>query len=289
MNLSRLLSPRRWRALLRSSSSFPDGHFYAPTVDPHELRSKASRLWPEAPPSTPGIVWDEASHRQVLDELRPLAAEYRYGERPPEEEGFREPNGAFEGLDARMLYGVLRGMRPARMIEVGSGFSTLLAAEVNARFLDGEMDFTAIEPYPREFLRGKIPGLSRLVEAPVQELGVEEFTQLEPGEILFIDSSHVAKTGSDVNYLYLEVLPRLREGVVVHVHDIFLPWDYPFEWVVKERRNWNEQYLLQAMLAAGGRFEVLFANHYASRVLPDAVEACWGRRFGGGSIWLQAI
>jgi hypothetical protein len=261
--------------------AFPDGHFYSPAVDPKELRGVADRLWPNYPPPTPGIDWNEMEHRQVLDDLRAIAAEYQYPTKATDT--FYEPNGIYEGLDARMLYGFLRFFRPARMIEVGSGMSTLLAADVNARYLAGAMDFTAIEPFPPAFLGGDLHGLSRLIRAKVQDVTIESFTRLRAGEILFIDSSHVAKTGNDVNFLYHLVLPRLASGVIIHVHDIFLPWDYPFEWVMSERRNWNEQYLLQTMLAGSHRYEVLFANHY------EVVEDCWGQRYGGGSIWLRVI
>lgn len=228
-------------------------------------------------------------HRQILDDLTPLAADYDYPQHSTKATQFHDANGIYEGLDARMLFGFLRFFKPSRMIEVGSGQSTLLAADVNARFLEDAMDFTAIEPYPHDFLREAIPGLSRLIEAPVQEVTVETFSSLRANEVLFIDSSHVAKTGSDVNYLYHQVLPRLASGVIVHIHDIFLPWDYPYEWVMDERRNWNEQYMLQTMLVCSSKFEVMFANHFASRVLPDAVEKCWGQTCGGGSIWLRVV
>ena len=289
MKLHHLLQPRRWHAFLTRPPAFPDGHFYSPAVDPHQLAGRADELWPEHRPPSPGIEWNEMEHRQVLDDLRQFAAEYDYPQRATSLTQFHDPNGIYEGLDSRMLFGLLRFFKPTRMIEVGSGHSTLLAADVNARFLEGAMDFTAIEPHPQSFLREAIPGLSRLIDAPAQRVTVETFASLQANEILFIDSSHVAKTGSDVNYLYHQVLPRLASGVIVHIHDIFLPWDYPREWVTQQRRNWNEQYVLQSMLAGGSRFEVLFANHFASRVLPDAVERCWGQRCGGGSIWLRVV
>ncbi len=289
MKLRHLLSPRRWRSFLVSPPAFADGHFYSPAVNPDELKANAGKLWPNHLPASPGIEWSEMAHRQVLEEMRPLAEEYDYPATSSDTTAFHDPNGLYEGLDSRMLYGFLRGLNPARMIEVGSGMSTLLAADVNTRYLGGKMDFTAIEPYPQDFLRERVNGLSRLIDAKVQEVTIETFTRLGAGQILFIDSSHVSKTGSDVNFLYHQVLPRLASGVIIHIQDIFLPWDYPFEWVIEERRNWNEQYLLQAMLAGSKRFEVLFANHYASRVMPEAVEACWGLHCGGGSIWLRVI
>src|SRR4029077_19197551 len=119
-----------------------------------------------------------------------------------------------------------------------------------------------IEPFPQKFLRAGFPGLQSLMERKVQDVDLNFFSQLQSGDILFIDSSHTVKIGGDVNYLFLEVLPRLNPGVIVHVHDIFLPFDYRRDWVMDELRFWTEQYLLQAFLMFNSDFEVLMANHY---------------------------
>jgi hypothetical protein len=177
------------------------------------------------------------------------------------------------------------------MIEVGSGFSTLLAADVNRRFLDSSMEITCIEPFPRPFLRNGVPGVTRLLEAKVQDIPLHEFAALEAGDILFIDSSHVAKTGSDVNFLYFEVLPRLAHGVRVHIHDIFLPHDYLRSWVVDENRSWNEQYLLRALLMYSRAFRVVFGCSYAFWRFPELVRTALahplGHAFAGGSFWIE--
>ncbi|MBU6199666.1 MAG: hypothetical protein KGP08_08415, partial [Xanthomonadaceae bacterium] len=138
-----------------------------------------------------------------------------------------------------------------------------------------------------------VPGVSRLLEEKVQNVALAEFAALQAGDILFIDSSHVAKTGSDVNYLYFEVLPRLASGVRVHIHDIFLPHDYPREWVLGENRSWNEQYLLRALLMHSSAFRVVFGCSYAFWRFPDLVQAALahprGHAFAGGSIWIERI
>lgn len=285
MRLKPLLSIQRWLDFVFRPTAYRDGHFYSPAVDASSLRANQSQLWPDSPPATPGITWDTDRHRRLLGDWQHIAADWDYADRPAAT-GFREPNGAFEGLDARVLYAMLRSLKPARFIEVGSGMSSLLIADLNTRHLNKAMTFTAIEPYPKDYLRGPVEGLTQLLVDQVQNVPLEVFEALGAGDILFIDSSHVAKTGSDVNYLYLQVLPRLASGVYIHIHDIFLPWDYPYDWVVRERRNWNEQYLLQALLIDSRRFQIHFANHFAQRMLPEAVEACWGNRHGGGSIWL---
>jgi hypothetical protein len=141
---------------------------------------------------------------------------------------------------------MFRHFQPRLIIEVGSGFSSLVAAEAIAKNKDSAL--ICIEPFPPDFLRAGFPGLRSLIEKKVQDMDVEFFSQLQSGDILFIDSSHTVKIGGDVNFLFLEVLPRLKPGVIVHVHDIFLPFDYRRDWVIDEFRFWSEQYLLQAFL-----------------------------------------
>jgi hypothetical protein len=118
----------------------------------------------------------------------------------------------FSRLDAWMLQGVLRHFRPRRMIEVGCGWSALLTARINRKYLDGRLHFTGVEPYPRDFLAGSVDGISALIVSPVQEAGIKPFLELEEGDVLFIDSSHTVKTGGDVPFLFEEVVPRLADG-----------------------------------------------------------------------------
>jgi hypothetical protein len=127
----------------------------------------------------------------------------------------------------------------------------------------------------------------------VQAVPLSVFENLEAGDVLFIDSSHVAKTGSDVNYLYFEVLPHLREGVFIHIHDIFLPNEYLKAWVITENRSWNEQYVLRALLMYSTMFKVKFGCAYAfTAMLPliqDALAHPKRHGFAGGSIWLEKV
>lgn len=271
-----------------------NGHFYSPIVDPAELDT--ARLWP-AHPQIVGIDFDDASHERILREVFPrFMTDYDYPEHldeTPELAQFYTQNSQFSWLDSRALFVLLREWRPRRLIEVGSGFSTLLAADVNQRFLGGAAEITCIEPYPRAFLRHGIPGMTRLVEDKVQNVPLVEFERLQAGDILFIDSSHVAKTGSDVNFLYFEILPRLVAGVRIHIHDIFLPHDYPREWVIDENRSWNEQYLLRALLMHSNGFRVVFGCSYAYWRFPELVRTALahpqGHTFAGGSFWIERV
>lgn len=277
-------------------ASHPNGHFYSPVVDPTELAPHADRLWPTRP-EVLGIDFNDPMHEHILREVFPRQfSAYDYREKlaeTPELTDFFTQNSQFSWLDCRTLFVLLREWRPRRLIEVGSGFSSLLVADVNRRFLDNSVDVTCVEPYPRAFLHDGLPGISRLVQAKVQDVPLATFAELDAGDVLFIDSSHVAKTGSDVNYLYFEVLPRLKPGVRIHIHDIFLPHDYPVDWVLRENRSWSEQYLLRALLMYSTGFRVLFGSNYAYWRYPELVRAALahprGHAFGGGSFWIERL
>jgi len=283
---------RRLRALREAATAFPAGHFYSPVVDPATVAQ--ARVWPDRP-DIRGIEFNDASHVQILSELFPrFMRHYDYPPAlpvTPTLASFFANNPNFSMLDAPALFVLLRAWKPRRIIEVGSGFSTLLMADVNRRFLGREVSIRCIDPYPPAFLRHGIDGIDRQVERRVQELPLEHFGDLQAGDLLFIDSSHVAKTDSDVNFLFFDVFPRLAPGVLVHLHDIFLPHDYPPDWVLGENRSWNEQYLLRALLMHSSGFEVLFGCSYAFWRYRELVIAALanpdGAGYGGGSFWMR--
>jgi predicted O-methyltransferase YrrM len=204
-------------------------------------------------------------------------------------------NSAFETVDAEIYYSMLRLHQPRKIIEIGSGWSTLLSFEALRRnAAEGHpAKITAIEPYPYDYLREAVkanPDLVELWETPLQKVPLDTFQQLDEGDFLFIDSSHVLKIGSDVQYEFLEILPRLPSGVIVHVHDIFLPVEYPRQWVVDEHRFWNEQYLLQAYLVDNARVEVLWGGAWMHVKHPDELRkaiASYTAAGPPGSFWFR--
>ena len=170
--------------------------------------------------------------------------------------------------------------------------STLLATEaIRKNETEGNpCRFTAIDAHPRPFIKLGIPGLTELLETRVESVPLERFSSLEENDILFIDSSHVVRIGGDVNYLYLEVIPRLKGGVIVHCHDIFLPSEYPKDWVLEQRLFLTEQYLLQAFLAFNSEFEVLMANSFLHVNDPESLRtafASYGKDSRPGSFWFR--
>lgn len=253
-----------------------------------DTRSLPETLW-SRPSELLGIDMNELAQVDLLRSFSRFRDEYqRFPTGATEEDNrFYLGNGLFDGVDALVAYCMVRHFQPRLVIEVGSGFSSLVLGDAAAK--NGRAGVICIEPSPREFLRKGFPGLQTLMEKNVQEIDLEFFSQLQSGDFLFIDSSHTVKIGGDVNYLFLEVLPRIKPGVIVHVHDIFLPFEYRRDWVLGEFRFWTEQYLLQTFLTFNSEFEVLLANYYLSHYHQEHLEAVFPKlpRWIGGSFWMR--
>ena len=238
-------------------------HFYLPISEEDEV----SRFC-ESRSELVGVDMNDRSALALLESVFPLYMEEFRRSFPlhPADgaKGFYLINGSFMAVDAQVYYSFIRHFRPQRIVEVGAGNSTLVAAAAAQRNLEDcgrAPDLTAIDPYPTPVLKQGVVGLSRLIEEKIQNVSMGTFTSLEAGDILFIDSSHVLREGGDVQLEYCEILPRLASGVLVHIHDISLPKAYP--WVYFEQRlYWNEQSLLQAFLAFNSRFEVVWPGNY---------------------------
>jgi predicted O-methyltransferase YrrM len=203
-------------------------------------------------------------------------------------------NHSFISVDAELLYCMIRDFRPRRIFEVGSGNSTYVSAQAilkNKAENLGECELTVIDPYPNEAVKAGFPGLARLLENKVEDIEPSKFDELGENDILFIDSSHVLRIGNDVQFLYLEILPRLKKGVIVHIHDVFLPSEYPREWILEDHFFWNEQYLLQAFLSFNDSFEVLWSasymNHRHADKLEEAFSSYRKREIRPCSFWIR--
>ena len=181
-------------------------------------------------------------------------------------------NGSFPTGDAELYYSIIRKFKPNKILEVGSGFSTLMAIEAIEKNKKEDPLYKhkliCIEPY-------EMPQLEKLnielIRNKVEDIGEEYFHQLEKGDILFIDSSHIIRPGGDVNYLILKILPVLQPGVWVHFHDIFTPYEYPEAWLREEYRMWNEQFLLEAFLLGNNSYEIIISLNYLKHKYWDEV------------------
>jgi hypothetical protein len=260
-------------------------HYYEPIPDTRTLTDSVFEKESE-------LVGIDLHESDQLNLLRNVFPRFRgeYAEIPTEAganpQEFYLNNGYFAGADALVYYAMVRHFKPRRIVEVGSGFSSLLAARACRR--NGHGDLVCIDPNPGQVLEDGFSGLTMLIRKPVQELKLELFKQLQANDILFIDSSHVVRCCGDVNDLLLEIVPRLNPGVIVHLHDIFLPQEYSSHWIKDRYRFFTEQYLLQAFLSFNTEFRILFANHYMAIKHPQEMAALFpsSSELGNTSFWM---
>jgi predicted O-methyltransferase YrrM len=278
--------------LHRRAGLYPPGHFHSPVPDLEEVRAHDAEIF-DRPAELAGIDLRDDAQLALVEELGRYAADQPFGAEPTDGLRYHYDNDFFGWGDGLVLHCMLRHLRPARVLEVGSGFSSALMLDTAERFLDPAPELVLVEPNP-ERLKGLLRDgdLDRvtLLSKPVQQVDRAVFDRLGPGDVLFIDSSHVTKIGSDVNLLLLEVVPRLGPGVHVHVHDIVWPFEYARKWVY-QGRAWNEAYLLRALLVGNPRLRIEFWSSQLAACHQERVAAAlplW-RRDSGTSLWLETV
>ena len=253
--------------------SVTPSHFYFPVPN---LKSLHGKDWSTCHSCTAlDFRLDEQIHRLQTD-LLPYADEWGFPDNSTgDKQEFHFNNGFFERIDAEVAYAFVRQRKPKKIIEIGSGNSTLiLAAALEKNASEGfPGELISIEPFPAPFLKTGIPGLTELIEMPVQQVPLDLFRTLEPNDILFIDSSHVVSMDSDVIYECLTILPELKPGVQVHFHDVFIPLDYPKKFVMTNLCFWGEQYLLQAFLSFNTAFKVVWSGSAMQQFHPDVLRS----------------
>jgi predicted O-methyltransferase YrrM len=274
--------------LARYELGWEPGHFYSPIPDLDDIRRREATIFRGADAPLAGIDLREEAQLALLGDLGAESAEHPWGREARAGVRYRFENPNFQEGEALVLLALMRLARPRRVIEVGSGYSSCALLDVNDRFLDGTVRCTFIEPYPE--LLHELVGDKQLDvrPAPVQEVPLPLFDELGRDDMLIIDSTHVAKVGSDVNHLMFEVLPRLAPGVLVHVHDIFQGFEYSREWVY-QGRAWNEAYVLRAFLMFNSAWEIVFFNSYIAARHPEAFAASLppAAESPGASLWLR--
>jgi hypothetical protein len=293
--LSRASLRRLW---LRMGWRFPapapwvePGHYYSPMPSLVDIEAHERVVALPPPDSLPGIDLRLDAQLRLLSELRRFYVDQPFPMGHLEGLRYHFENEVFGYSDAILLHCLLRHLRPRRIVEVGSGFSSAAILDTVELFLDWSTKVTFVEPYPERLLTLLKSGdLDRaaLVREPVQSVDLGLFRELEAGDVLLIDSTHVAKLGSDVNHHVFQVLPQLGPGVYVHFHDILYPFEYPLQWA-KEGRAWNEAYLLRAFLSFNPTYEIVLFNDLLGRRFRDVLERDFPLclRNTGGSIWLR--
>jgi predicted O-methyltransferase YrrM len=271
--------------------SAPPGHFYSPIPDIYYIKKNRENLFARDKTSCPGI---ELAVQEQIDLIKELASYYNQMPFSEEEQdGYRYYfNNPYIGHGSSIiLYSLMRHFRPQKIVEVGSGFSSAAMLDVNDRFLDSSIQFTFIEPYPERLLsllNENDRERHHIFADIAQHVPHTTYTELKNNDILFLDSSHVAKVGSDVVFLLTEILPILQRGVIIHIHDIYWPFEYPEDWVLSGKA-WNEAYLVKAFLQFNSSFEILLFNSYLAIHHQDLMKKCLPLFLpdGGSSLWIR--
>lgn len=292
-NVRRRLAHFR-NAVAASPLAFIPGHYYSPICDPATIRR-----WYRNPAAAnqdvavPGIDLRRNLQLDRLGRWRDYMPDIRFPKTRDAQQRYYYggTNDQYSLGDAIALFCFICELKPKRYIEIGSGFSSACMLDTTDQ-LTLYLQCTLIDPEPerlKSLLRSPETRSFQLLPAMVQDVPLQTFDQLEAGDILFVDSSHVLKTSSDVEYELFSILPRLRPGVFIHFHDIFYPFEYPAEWAMARNYSWNEIYGLRAFLMYNSRFKIEFWNDYLVKTAPEAVAdaAPDMSRHPGGSLWLS--
>ena len=276
------------------------GHFYSviPNITKNYNNTNIKIL---------NLDFNENEHKKILNEinnyLQNFDNEFGYKNSLERQNNFKYSliNESFGWMDARLLYYFLQKNNPKKIIEIGSGNSTLLMYNTKIIY-NLNYEIICIEPYPSDYLiklhnEGKIT----LINNCLENIDLSIFTTLTENDILFIDSSHVVKLDSDVIFYFTKIFPLLNKNVLIHIHDIFYPYDYPLDWI-KQGRFWNEQYFLYVFLQYNNKFKIKFCNSYSQFKYPEELKRIqintYEKKnniinnddiFSGGSIWLTVI
>ncbi len=278
------------KQLLRYQLGWEPGHFYSPIPSLDEIKKNEHKIWKEIPKEIPGINLQEQAQIQLLKQLSAF-----YKLQPWEDDKqdglryyFNNPN--YPHGESIMLFCLLMHVQPKKVIEIGSGYSSCVILDTNELFFNNTIDTSFIEPYPDLFLSLIKPHDKdnlTIIPEKLQDVSPEVFASLLPGDVVLIDSTHVSKVDSDVNYILFTILPAIAPGVYIHFHDIFYPFEYPKEWIY-EGRSWNELYILRAFLQYNKEFEIVLFNSYLSHFFKETLvhhmPLCTN---AGTSIWLR--
>lgn len=270
----------------------PPGHFYSPIVDQAEAKKYFDRQQGAPVPETvTGVVIDRAALLDLWENLVPFMRDSPFPKRKSEEFRYYFENPNFTYGDGSVWHAMLRYFKPKRIIEIGSGYSSANMIDTIERYFEHDVELTFVEPFP-ELLQSLIGDQSsrvNILASPVQNCDLRIFRRLQSGDILFIDSTHILRTGSDVCFELFEILPILAEGVIVHIHDMFWPFEYPEDWVIQDNRSWNELYAVRALLTGNSEWRVIMFNDYIAKTAKDVVKKTYPTLLNnpGGGLYLQ--
>lgn len=279
---------------LNSNSKFPAGHFYSSVVSLDDIKKRQDAIWPaHIDKNIPEIDLNENEQLILFEKLSKYFDKLSIPETFESSNRYYFRNSYFSYGDGLLLGSILRYYRPGKILEIGSGFSSALMLDINQKFLNGNTELIFIEPFPKDRLHNLLSqddvNTARIIEQKVQDVSLREFENLQKGDILFIDSSHIVKTGSDVNHILFSILPILRPGVLIHFHDIFHPFEYPKKWIL-DGFGWNEIYFLRSFLMNNKDYKILLFSDYLSKYHRDKLEKTANfLKSPGSSFWIEKL
>jgi predicted O-methyltransferase YrrM len=304
--LARLEADGDWSGILRwmlehprhkltaSNIGYPPGHCYSALVDIEEAKEYLPRVSTKESDVFNAINIDFEEMDSLWKEMEPCFESAPWDLQPQSHLRYYYRHGSYGFTDALVLSALLQVRTPKRFIEVGSGATSAVLLDTLEHLMSAEIDLTFIQPYPKalqQVVREEDKSKYKLITDKVQNVDICLYDQLEAGDMLFIDSTHIAKTGSDVVHEIIEILPRLKPGVLIHFHDIFYPFEYPAKWIVEGSRSWNEMYMLRAYLQDNPSYRIVMFNNYYVKMRQS--ESAYRReRFvqnPGGGIWLERL
>jgi len=284
----------RYAYFYRKNSLHRPGHYYSPVVDLEDLAARKESIW-KKDKKLEGIDLNINKQESLLNDLIDCSKKIPFPVNQSQRYRYYFDNKTYAHADGLTLFTILNTFKPKKLIEVGSGFSSALILDTKDEFLKYPLELTFIDPNPQDRLYGLLKKsdyeTTTIVSDIVQNTPPETFKKLEENDILLIDNSHVSKTGSDVNYLMTEVLPVLNKGVIVHIHDIFFPFEYPEDWVFHHRLNWNELYSVHNFLLFNNAFKIIFFSDFIQQKYKEQLQPQAPLFFKDrpGSLWIQRV
>lgn len=270
----------------------PAGHFYSPIVDCDFVALRRAKLFKHTPPPT-DINLNELLQLSFVPDIKTTAAKLPFSEHKTSGLRYFYENNAFLYGDAITYATMIFKHKPARIFEVGCGFSSALALDVRDMISHYQPEFLFIDPHPElaTQLIGTDTKHMTISSSHVQDIDPSTFDLLQAGDIYFLDTTHIVKTGSDVLYHFEQILPRLRPGVFIHLHDVYYPFEYPKSWVLDMKLSWNELYYFRAFMTNNNQYEIVFFNNFMYNTYRDVMidASPLFARNGGSSIWLRKM
>ena len=279
-----------YKAKSRVKTLFPLGHYHSPIVDPDEVRVTLEQSRNIRVADISGIDIDVDTMTALWESNAGLIRGTPFSDCPLPGKRYHYGDGPYPLGDATILRLMISTHRPRHIIEIGSGFSSACILDTVQELSLHPFSLTCVEPYPDRLQKLIQPNDPvSIIQAPVQTVDLSIYSKLEAGDILLVDSTHVLKTGSDVNHELFTIFPLLKPGVIVHVHDCQFPFEYPSLWVVEQNYSWNEIYGLRAFLMYNDRFKVYFWNSLFARQRTEIVRATFPDFLinPGSAIWLR--